>query len=365
MGCGAVRWQGATTQWAPAHKEEQRGRRAAAQPMRVRSALTPLVNVVVGPNDNVHRRFLASSSGQLPNLGLQKAPHEMAFLVRWLSRRPLWLLHWLGALLGWAAYLLSPSYRNRFRAQAAQAGVAPAARRAAVAHAGRMVAELPWLWLRPPGVDLAGRIEWQGGAALRAAHAQGRGVVLMTPHLGCFEVTAQALAQTYAASLAPITVLYRPARARWLRELMAEARQRPGLATAPASLAGVRQMIRALRRGEVVGLLPDQVPPAGLGVWAPFFGRPAYTMTLAARLVQQTGAVPLLIWGERLPRGAGYAVRVSAFDEALPDDPQRQAESAAAVNRAMERLIAQCPQQYLWGYHRYKQPRALPDPLDR
>jgi KDO2-lipid IV(A) lauroyltransferase len=113
-----------------------------------------------------------------------------------------------------------------------------------------------------------------------------------------------------------------------------------------------------LRRGEIVGLLPDQVPPAGMGVWAPFFGKPAYTMTLAARLVQQTGAVPLLIWGERLARGAGYAVRVSELGEALPTADSTQAESAAIINRAMERLIRQCPQQYLWGYNRYKQPRS-------
>ena len=115
-------------------------------------------------------------------------------------------------------------------------------------------------------------------------------------------------------------------------------------------------MLRALRRGEAVGLLPDQVPPDGLGVWAPFFGRPAYTMTLAARLVQQTHAVPLIAWGERLPGGDGYVVHVSAFDEPLPADAAAQAESAAAVNRAMERLIRQRPQQYLWGYHRYKSP---------
>ena len=146
-----------------------------------------------------------------------------------------------------------------------------------------------------------------------------------------------------------------------LRTLMDSSRARPGVTTAPATLAGVRQMIRALRRGEMVGLLPDQVPPEGMGVWVPFFGRPAYTMTLAARLVQQTGAQPLLIWGERLPRGAGYVVRVSELGEALPANDPGQAESAAVINRAMERVIRQCPQQYLWGYNRYKTPRA-PDP---
>ncbi len=288
----------------------------------------------------------------------------MPTVLRWLSRRSLWFVHTLGVLMGWAAYLLSPSYRNRFRHQAQQAGIDRADRRAAIGHAGRMVAELPWLWLRPPGAALAAHVDWDGEALLRAAHAQGRGVVFMTPHLGCFEVTAQAYAQMMAPALAPITVLYRPARQPWLRELIEGVRRRPGLATAPASLAGVRQMMRALRRGETVGLLPDQVPPEGLGVWAPFFDRPAYTMTLAARLVQQTGAVPLLAWGERRPRGAGYTVHVSAFDEALPADPRAQAESAAAANRAMERLIRQCPAQYLWGYHRYKQPRAAPDALD-
>ena len=147
-------------------------------------------------------------------------------------------------------------------------------------------------------------------------------------------MTAQAYAERYAAAHGPITVLYRPARKPWLRELVDTARSRPGLATAPATLAGVRQMIRALRRGEAVGLLPDQVPPEGLGVWAPFFGQPAYTMTLAARLVQQTGATLLLAWGERLPQGAGYVVRVSAPAEALPSEdaaaPATQAACAAS-----------------------------------
>jgi KDO2-lipid IV(A) lauroyltransferase len=96
-----------------------------------------------------------------------------------------------------------------------------------------------------------------------------------------------------------------------------------------------------------------------MGVWAPFFGKPAYTMTLASRLAQQTGAVLLLAWGERLPGGRGYVVRLAPFEEALPAGGAAQAESAAAVNRAMERLIRRCPQQYLWGYDRYKTPRRL------
>jgi Kdo2-lipid IVA lauroyltransferase/acyltransferase len=282
----------------------------------------------------------------------------MLRLFRWLAGRPLWFLHALGAVLGWLTYWASPTYRRRFDAHVRQAGIAAALARPAIAAAGRMVAELPFLWLRPNDVRIGPRLDWHGRELLHAALCSGRGAVILTPHMGCFEVTAQAIAQDFAPEFGPLTVLFRPARKALLRRLTDEARARPGLLTAPATLGGVRQMIRALRRGEAVGLLPDQVPPEGMGVWVPFFGKPAYTMTLAARLVQQTGAVPLLIWGERLAHGAGFAVRVSEFDEALPRDDPGQAESAALINRAMERLILQCPQQYLWGYHRYKQPRS-------
>jgi KDO2-lipid IV(A) lauroyltransferase len=289
----------------------------------------------------------------------------MERLLRRLARWPLWLMHRFGDVAGWIAYLGSPTYRRRFRANARQAGVAPRQCRPAVREAGRLLFEVPLLWLRPQEEGILAKVRWSGTEHIDAAHAHGKGIVFLTPHLGCFEVTAQAYAECYGARYGPITVLYRPARKAWLRRLVAGARARPHLAAAPATLAGVRQMVRALRRGEAVGLLPDQVPPEGLGVWAPFFGKPAYTMTLAARLVQQTGAVPLVAWGERLDRGAGWTVHVSRFGEALPADASAQAESAAAVNREMERLILQRPQQYLWGYHRYKSPSARAPGADR
>lgn len=282
----------------------------------------------------------------------------MTALFRWLSHRSLGFLHTLGAGVGWLGYWFSPTYRQRFDDHVERAGIGAAAARAAIAEAGRMVMELPFLWLRPASRPLSGFTRIEGAELIEQAHAAGRGVLLLTPHLGCFEICAQAYAERFASQYGPVTVLYRPARQPWLREVMEASRAREGLATAPASLAGVRQMIRALRRGEAVGLLPDQVPPGGQGEWAPFFGRPAYTMTLAARLAQQTGAALLLVWGERLPRGQGYVVRFQPMTEALPADPAAQAESAAIVNRAMEHLIRQRPQQYLWGYHRYKAPRA-------
>lgn len=279
----------------------------------------------------------------------------MQRVVRWLSRRPLWLLHAIGAAIGWLTYWLSPTYRRRVRANAALAGIPLGARRGAVAEAGRALLELPYLWLRPPGECLSPPVQWDGAALIDAAHAQGRGIVFLTPHMGSFEVTAQAYAERYAAARGPITVLYRPARKVWLRELVDTARARPGLAAAPATLAGVRQMIRALRRGEAVGLLPDQVPPAGLGVWAPFFGQPAFTMTLAVRLARQSGAALAVLWCERLPRGRGYVVHAQPLAQPPADDADEVA-AATAINASMEAVIRQCPTQYLWSYFRYKGP---------
>jgi Kdo2-lipid IVA lauroyltransferase/acyltransferase len=287
----------------------------------------------------------------------------MLFVLRWLSRRSLVFLHGLGAFLGWVAYGLSPSYRRRLRDNAARAGVGVPQRRQSVAEAGKMGLESLRLWLRPADQPIADPVHWEGDEIIDRCLDEGRGLLFLTPHLGSFEMTAQAYAQRYGHRQ-PITVMYRPARHRLLRELEERARARPALVAVPATLGGIRQMLRALKRGQAVGLLPDQVPPQGLGVWADFFGRPAYTMTLAARLAQQSGAPIVLACCERLPGGRGFHLRVSRLAEALPtaaaDAATLQQAQASVINRAMQALILQCPQQYLWGYNRYKSPRSLP-----
>jgi KDO2-lipid IV(A) lauroyltransferase len=273
----------------------------------------------------------------------------MTFVFRALSFMPLLVLHAMGVLLGWLAFLSSKTYRQRFIANAAQAGLGTSEILPAVAAAGRLVAELPRLWM---GREVA--IQWQGEQYVEKALQAGRGIVFLTPHLGCFEITAQAYAKRYAEQGKPMTVLYRPPRKSWLGALVGAARQRPGLHTAPANLAGVKQMLKALKNGECVGVLPDQVPPKQQGLWTPFFGKPAFTMTLSARLAHQTGATILIAWGERKPWGRGYTVHVAPLVALLSDD---LASATLQINQAMESLIAQCPGQYLWGYDRYKQPR--------
>ncbi len=282
----------------------------------------------------------------------------MRLLFRFFAAWPLPWLHALGWVLGWLAWGLDGAYRRRWLHQTQLAGLQGRERWASVGEAGKQVAELPRLWFgRPVPVG------WEGAAHIEAALAQGQGMLFLTPHLGCFEITAQAYAQRFGAlgsAGRPMTVLFRPPRKAWLAPLLQAARERPGLATAPATLAGVRQLLLALREGQAVGLLPDQVPPEGLGVWAPFFGEPAYTMTLSVRFARAANTRVLLTWSERLPWCRGYVVHVQPWEAVMhgpmADDP---ALAAAQVNQAMERLVRQRPGQYLWGYARYKAPRRM------
>jgi len=269
-----------------------------------------------------------------------------------MARLPLPLLHWMGRIAGLVVYAWPGRYRQRLRANAQQAGYPGCgfALRAA-AQAGAMVFETPKIWLRPQESMKLARCT--DDSAVRAALATGKGVVFLTPHLGCFEITARHLTQ-----YGPITVMYRRPRMALLEPAMAQARNMAGLRAVPASMQGVRSFVRALRRGEAVGLLPDQVPRGGDGVWADFFGRPAYTMTLAGKLAQFDVEVILTV-GERLAHGQGWRIHYTRLSHPLPSDPHAL---ACVINQAMESLIRQFPEQYLWSYNRYKVPNCAPRP---
>ena len=274
---------------------------------------------------------------------------------RLLSFLPLALLHALGALAGCAAWILSSRYRHQLRANLALAVGLEAARKIelkAAVEAGRMALELPAIWCRSLARMLSLMREVRGFEHVERARAAG-GIIFITPHLGCFEIAGQ-----YCASLGPLTALYRPPRRASLAPVMLAGRRRGQMALAPADLSGVRQLLRALKRGENVGLLPDQAPQVGEGVWADFFGKPAFTMTLASRLIDQPGVTALLMWAERLSWGRGYRMHFSPLPPLTGDAAAR----ATQLNAALEALILQCPAQYLWGYNRYKTPAGAKGP---
>jgi KDO2-lipid IV(A) lauroyltransferase len=275
-------------------------------------------------------------------------------LFRLLSKLPLPALHALGATLGWLVYLASPSYRHRLKDNITRAGFRQHLS-SAIREAGKNVLELPFIWCAAQERVVAStRIEnWD---VVQAAFDAGRGVVFLTPHLGCFEITAQIV-----ATKTPLTVMYRPPRKAALKPLIEGARARGDLRLAPANLSGVRTLLKTLRKGEPIGILPDQVPQDGEGVWAEFFGKPAYTMTLPGKLHQMSGAPIILTYAERLPRGAGFVMRFVPFEQPLGETPQEQAH---AINVAMERLISRCPAQYFWSYNRYKTPDGVASPAE-
>ena len=268
----------------------------------------------------------------------------MLALFRLLARLPLGLAQSVGAALGLLAYAVSPSYRGKIRANLTRAGLPATLARACARQAGCTVGELPFVWFRAPEA-LAAKLQADFGV-LDDARTEGRGVLVLTPHLGGFEISARAF-----AARAPITVLFKPPKQAPLARLMSAARNQGGMHALPTDMSGVRGMLRALRAGEVVGLLPDQVPDSGQGEWAPFFGEPAYTLTLPQRLALQTRCAVVLAGCERLGIGQGWRLHLERIHE--PPTPQ-------LLNEAMQRMILRWPTQYLWGYNRYKRPRGQP-----
>ena len=270
---------------------------------------------------------------------------------------PLGVLHHIGAMLSWVTYWLSASYAGRLRENLASAypdltkNEFRQMLQANIAETGKGGSELPWVWQRSLDQVLSKVQSCDGLEHLQAARQRGQGVIMLTPHMGCFEIIG-----AYVAASMPMTNMYRPPRQSWLDGVMRCGRERGQMRLARTDIGGVRAMFKALKRGEVIGLLPDQVPGNGEGEWAEFFGRPAYTMTLVGRLMQASGATVLMSYSQRLPHGAGYTIHILPLELSSAEPVTRQ------INAAMEKVIRSCPTQYLWSYNRYKIPAGVLPP---
>lgn len=292
---------------------------------------------------------------------MKSVARVLPFLLRLLARLPLPFWHALGSLGGILVLRFNARYAARLTENLRRSGLAEspdelaALVRASARQLGCGAAEVVPVWFRPYPHVLQLVRECVGWEHVEAAVQSGRGILAMTPHLGCFEIVS-----LYYAARHPMTVMYRPPRQRWAEALMRAGRARGKIELATADMRGVRLLLAALKRGEAVGILPDQVASKGEGVWADFFGRPAYTPTLPARLADSTGAVVLMMFGERLSYGRGYRVHIQPMPEgALSGDKQL---ATRALNATLEDLIAQHPDQYLWSYNRYKQPGGVAPP---
>jgi len=202
-----------------------------------------------------------------------------------------------------------------------------------------------WLW----SVEhiLAKIQKVSGLSSLEEVIAHGKGVILAAPHLGAWEV-----AGLYCSRCGPMTTLYRPPRIQGLDSLIRVARERAGAALVRTDASGVRALYKALGRGELVAILPDQEPDRASGVFAPFFGVQANTMTLISRLAAKSGATVFMVYAERLPKGKGYHLHIQKTDSALAEGDEVQ--KATRLNQAVEQCVLQQPAQYQWAYKRFK-----------
>ena len=268
----------------------------------------------------------------------------LSLIFKPLSLLPLPVLHFLGEILGRILFYSAQKSKHRATENITQSQLfsiqtAEAVRQNYIAL-GKAILETPYIW-NSDNLKIAELMhDVQGWEVVEEALKSHKGIIFLTPHMGCFEITS-----LYYALHQPISVLYRAPKKKWMRPLVDTGRARHNITLAEANASGVRNLLKALKKGEAIGILPDQVPATGEGEWANFFGKPAYTMTLASKLAEKTGATIIMAFGERLDKGKGYALHLTKVNAIA---------TPSLLNQAIEAQIKQCPHQYYWSYHRYK-----------
>jgi KDO2-lipid IV(A) lauroyltransferase len=267
----------------------------------------------------------------------------------------------VGGVFGWIYSYLPPRSGRAASVNLAicYPGLSSRERRALLresfAHTGRCLLELGRIWCgRDQGLPAIVR-EVRGREVFDRARALGKGVILVTPHLGSWEFLS-----VFMPRLAPATCIYRPPRVAEMDDIVRSGRARHGTRFAPTGASGVRALQRALERGELACMLPDQDPGHGAGVFVPFFGHLANTGTLVGRLARRSGAPVVIVTALRATGGRFDVVFGEVEAAAGADDP---AAAAAALNRAVERCVRAAPDQYLWSYKRFRfQPPGILSP---
>ena len=211
-----------------------------------------------------------------------------------------------------------------------------------IGETGKTILEAFAIWTSKEKRILGWIKEVKGLDAIEKAQKNKKGIIFLTPHLGCYEITS-----IYYGSKFPLTVLYRPPRQKWLINLIKKGRQKGFQTLAPTDKSGVKKILNALKKNEAIGILPDQAANKGEGEWVDFFGRPAYTMVLVSKLVNKTGANVIMTFGERLGNGKGFKVHFETIDPDAVSTPSK-------LNKLLEREIRKAPTQYLWNYDKHK-----------
>ena len=285
------------------------------------------------------------------------------FIALWkrLGFLPLGWLHAIGRFIGYLYWLVPNRERRTIRTNLALCfpEMSETEReslcRRNLQELGCSLMELSAIWFQPVQKVTALVRRVTGEEHLQ--RAPGQGLILLLPHLGCWEVIGVVLPSTER-----VTSLYRPPRKPQLETLIKQARERSGSILVPTDAQGVKRLYQALKGGGTTAILPDQQPNSSrAAVFAPFFGRQALTMLLVNRLARKTGAKVILAYAERLPAGAGFHIHYIPAPSGLDDSDPLTA--ATTMNSGLESVIRECPQQYQWSYKRFRtQPQDAPSP---
>ncbi len=273
-------------------------------------------------------------------------------LLRTNAHLPLPVLHGIGNFIG-SLLAIIPSKRvstSQANIKACFPELTNSQRKRLLRKSFRQIAkglmEAGKLWLRPAEKNLSMLQEVSGEEHITKCLDDGKGVILAAPHLGSWE-----LAGSYVSSKYPLTTMYQKPPMKGLSKLIKAGREGSGGTYVPADSSGIRAMLKALRKGEMIALLPDQVPSEG-GVIAPFFGNPALTISLLSSLAGKTDATVIFGFAERLPWSRGYHLHFIPPDKLISSTALE--ESAARINAQVEKCIRMAPDQYLWIYKRFQ-----------
>lgn len=282
-------------------------------------------------------------------------------LIRLIGLLPLPLNHLLGSAIGLLASAVPSKTRRDTRVNLALCFPQLTERerqrllRRVLIETGKTATEAAYAWTRKPERLQQAIVEIRGEELLWSQLEKGRGLIVAVPHLGAWELLG-----LYWATRLQLHSMYRPPRHQEYEALLTWVRERSGAELVPATASGIRRLYRALAQGHVAAILPDQEPPEQ-GVFAPFFGHPAKTMTLLTKLAQRSGAPVICSFAERLPWGRGYRIHLLPAPADITDpDPER---AATALNAMVENCARMAPEQYQWTYRRFRrQPDGGKDP---
>jgi Kdo2-lipid IVA lauroyltransferase/acyltransferase len=275
-------------------------------------------------------------------------------ILQFFSLLPLAVNHTLGKYLGLCLYFFNTQARkiSKINIQTCLPDLSVDKQQQLVKNSliefGKNITEIGPLWLWKTD-KLFQYLQVEGQELIQTAINNNKGVILITPHLGCWEMAGLYVGKQWSCSN-----LYQAPKIKSLEPIIRSARERSGADLVATGNRGLGALLKSLRAGKVTGILPDQTPKdKANGTFAPFFGRPALTINLLSSLARKSQAEVFMCFAQRLSDGKGYVLRFQKTQAEI--DNKDNLISATALNQSVEQLIKQAPEQYLWSYKRFKQ----------